>query len=313
MSEHGPSVGLREVVHQRVRLGILAVLSRRRRATFTELREALGQSDGALSRHLGVLESHELIETEKVFENRRPRTWVQMTDSGRAAFLEEQAQLAQLLASASNETSDSAAGGDDDGTVAMAVVFAALLDRDDAARADDDRVAAEAVDYSALLPASANIPGLDPTATTSGPISARYEFPASHATFGVEQQEQRLMFMSHGLRGGWIATWTTGATDPADAVSAQAMVVELGTVSDCEAVLRIMGTSTLSLDAADDDRIRAYLLPPTTADGPLTALAWFSSERFVVSLVVVARELHAVTILRSLVTETGRLLAAGSV
>lgn len=308
MSEREPGAELHEVVHQRVRLGILAVLSRRGRASFTELRQALGQSDGALSRHLGVLEKHSLVDTEKVFENRRPRTWVQMTDSGRAAFREEQAQLAELLASASSETSGSRAGEGDDQTVAMAVVFAALLDGDGTPAQERDSGIVGEGGYSALLPASPTIPGLNPMATASGPISSRYDFPATHAPFGPEQREQRLMFMSHGLRGGWVTTWSDEADDGAWTIAAQAMVVQLGAASDCEAVVRIMSAPTLPLEGDDD--VRAYLIPAAAADASTTAVAWFFIGRYLASLVAIGAEHDAVAALATLVTDTRRLLIA---
>jgi DNA-binding MarR family transcriptional regulator len=92
-----PSSGLDEVVHQRARLGILAVLAESRRADFTYLRETLELTDGNLSRHLQVLETAGLIEIEKVFEGRRPRTWVRSTAGGRVAFSAELASLRALL------------------------------------------------------------------------------------------------------------------------------------------------------------------------------------------------------------------------
>lgn len=92
-----PSSDLHEVVHQRARLGILAVLAESRRADFSYLRQTLDLTDGNLSRHLQVLESAGLIEIQKVFEGRRPRTWVRSTPSGRSAFSAEIASLRALL------------------------------------------------------------------------------------------------------------------------------------------------------------------------------------------------------------------------
>ena len=51
-----PALQLDDVVHQRVRLGILAVLAEAKRADFGFLRDALDLSDGNLSRHIQVLE-----------------------------------------------------------------------------------------------------------------------------------------------------------------------------------------------------------------------------------------------------------------
>ena len=50
-----PTNGLDDTVHQRVRLGVLTILSESRRADFTYLRDSLELTDGNLARHLQVL------------------------------------------------------------------------------------------------------------------------------------------------------------------------------------------------------------------------------------------------------------------
>ncbi|MGI9119760.1 MAG: winged helix-turn-helix domain-containing protein [Acidimicrobiales bacterium] len=94
--EH-PVQRLDDIVHQRVRLGILAVLSEADRADFTYLRNALGLTDGNLSRHLSVLEEAGLVEVRKIFEAKKPRTWVKPTSDGRAALATEVAALRELI------------------------------------------------------------------------------------------------------------------------------------------------------------------------------------------------------------------------
>jgi DNA-binding MarR family transcriptional regulator len=92
-----PSRQLNDTVHQRVRLGILAVLTEAQRVDFGYLREALDLSDGNLSRHLQVLEEAGLVKIEKGFEGRRPRTWVSATRRGRAALTAEVKALRELI------------------------------------------------------------------------------------------------------------------------------------------------------------------------------------------------------------------------
>ena len=92
-----PAQRLDDVVHQRVRLGILAVLDQADRADFTYLRNALGLTDGNLSRHLTVLEEAGYLEISKTFEGRKPRTWVRSTRRGQAALAEEMAALRELV------------------------------------------------------------------------------------------------------------------------------------------------------------------------------------------------------------------------
>ncbi|MEY9871006.1 DNA-binding MarR family transcriptional regulator [Streptacidiphilus sp. MAP12-33] len=92
-----PTQSLDDTVHQRTRLGALAVLHESAQAEFTFLREALDLTAGNLSRHLQVLEEAGLVEVDKGYEGRRPRTWVRITKAGRRAFLDEIAQLKELI------------------------------------------------------------------------------------------------------------------------------------------------------------------------------------------------------------------------
>ena len=105
-----PSQRLDDVVHQRVRLGILAVLAEADVADFGFLKDALSLTDGNLSRHLQVLEEAGFVKVSKTFEGRRPRTWISATRAGRAAFASELSALRELIAGA-----ERAAGGDGPG------------------------------------------------------------------------------------------------------------------------------------------------------------------------------------------------------
>ena len=92
-----PSSALDDVVHQRARLGILAILDEAGRADFAYLRDSLELTDGNLARHLETLEHAELIRITKRFEDRRPRTWVSATPKGRAALRSEIAALKSII------------------------------------------------------------------------------------------------------------------------------------------------------------------------------------------------------------------------
>jgi DNA-binding MarR family transcriptional regulator len=93
-----PVNGLDDVVHQRVRLGILTVTHEARKVEFGFLRTTLELTAGNLSQHLTVLEAAGLITIEKGYEGRRPRTWIQLTKSGRTALKSEIATLKALIA-----------------------------------------------------------------------------------------------------------------------------------------------------------------------------------------------------------------------
>jgi DNA-binding HxlR family transcriptional regulator len=92
-----PATALDETVHQRHRLGILAITSKARQADFGYLRETLGLTSGNLSTHLTVLADAGLIQVEKGYEGRRPRTWVSITRLGRAALAAEMEALTRLV------------------------------------------------------------------------------------------------------------------------------------------------------------------------------------------------------------------------
>jgi DNA-binding MarR family transcriptional regulator len=92
-----PTNGIDERVHQRHRLGILTITAEAQRADFGYLREALGLTAGNLSKHLTVLEEAGMIQVEKGYAGRRPRTWVRITRQGRTALAAELAALTELL------------------------------------------------------------------------------------------------------------------------------------------------------------------------------------------------------------------------
>lgn len=91
-------MGLDDTVHQRIRLGILTMLGETRELRFGELRDELGLTDGNLNRHLRVLEDAGFLEVRKVFEGRRPSTWLRMTRKGKQALREEITALEELVA-----------------------------------------------------------------------------------------------------------------------------------------------------------------------------------------------------------------------
>jgi DNA-binding MarR family transcriptional regulator len=94
-----PTTELDDVVHQRTRLGILAVLRESQRADFAGLKDLLKLTDGNLSRHLAVLSDAGYVQIDKHFEGKRPRTIVTLTKEGRVAFDAEVAALRDLLSS----------------------------------------------------------------------------------------------------------------------------------------------------------------------------------------------------------------------
>ena len=75
-----------DVIHGRIRLGVVAYLSGVEGALFGELREAVGATDGNLSTHLRKLEDAGYVRVEKSFVGRKPQTRVALTHRGRQAW-----------------------------------------------------------------------------------------------------------------------------------------------------------------------------------------------------------------------------------
>ncbi|MCA8962983.1 MAG: transcriptional regulator [Planctomycetes bacterium] len=85
------------VVHDRVRLSILSVLSARDSIAYGELRHLLELTDGNIAAHLRTLEERGFIRVSKKIEDRRSKTTYRITAAGRKAFRKHIEQLASLL------------------------------------------------------------------------------------------------------------------------------------------------------------------------------------------------------------------------
>jgi DNA-binding MarR family transcriptional regulator len=76
-----------DVIHGRLRLGVMAYLSAASPAIFGELRDKVGATDGNLSTHLKKLEEAGYVTQEKRFVGKKPQTRVFLTDKGRKAWI----------------------------------------------------------------------------------------------------------------------------------------------------------------------------------------------------------------------------------
>lgn len=89
--------GIDEVIHGRLRLGIMAYLADAEAADFNELKAALDATQGNLSVHLRKLEEAGYIEIEKSFLGRKPLTRARITVAGRTAFAGYLNAIAKLV------------------------------------------------------------------------------------------------------------------------------------------------------------------------------------------------------------------------
>jgi DNA-binding MarR family transcriptional regulator len=86
-----------DVVHGRIRLGIMSYLAQAEAADFTELKNVLKTTQGNLSIHLRKLEDAGYVTIDKSFLNRKPLTRARLTKTGRQALAEYLKAMAKLL------------------------------------------------------------------------------------------------------------------------------------------------------------------------------------------------------------------------
>lgn len=96
--------GLDDVIHGRVRLGIVAYLASAEVADFTELKDLLEVTQGNLSVHLRKLEEADYVAIDKSFVGRKPLTRVRLTETGRTAFAGYLRAMGQLVEQAGGGT-----------------------------------------------------------------------------------------------------------------------------------------------------------------------------------------------------------------
>ncbi|NMB63160.1 MAG: helix-turn-helix domain-containing protein [Chloroflexi bacterium] len=91
---------LNEIIHQPVRLQIMATLvtlEDGNEVEFTYLRNLLDVTDGNLGAHLRKLEEAGYVTINKAFIERKPRTFISATATGRKIFQEHVAALQAIL------------------------------------------------------------------------------------------------------------------------------------------------------------------------------------------------------------------------
>ena len=91
---------LNPVIHGKLRLALLSLLSGVEEAEFTWLRAKTGSTDGNLGAQLLKLEEAGYVAVEKKFVQRKPQTLYRMTEAGREALTEYVQALKQLLGAA---------------------------------------------------------------------------------------------------------------------------------------------------------------------------------------------------------------------
>ena len=89
--------GLNKIFDNRIRLGIMAMLSVNDQLDFNTLKDLLNITDGNLASHLKALEKNELIEVRKQFISRKPNTSYSITFLGKEMFRQHLDALEKLI------------------------------------------------------------------------------------------------------------------------------------------------------------------------------------------------------------------------
>jgi DNA-binding HxlR family transcriptional regulator len=96
--------GLDRAIHEKARLGIMTcLLTHPEGLPFNEIKGQCSLTDGNLSRHLRVLEEEKLVEVEKGYEGKKPKTLCRLTKGGRTRFLGYLSELERIVKDASVE------------------------------------------------------------------------------------------------------------------------------------------------------------------------------------------------------------------
>ena len=83
-----PFLKLDRVIHEKGRLAIMSMLAASTELSFTEMRDALGMTDGNLTTHIRALQQEGYVSVAKSYQNRRRLTTCSLTPAGRKAFTE---------------------------------------------------------------------------------------------------------------------------------------------------------------------------------------------------------------------------------
>ena len=88
---------LDNLLHSRIRLAIVSILTNYEEVEFTYLRDSIGATDGNMNTHLKKLEDAKYIGVRKIFVERKPRTFYSLTDEVNIAFRDYVSQIERFI------------------------------------------------------------------------------------------------------------------------------------------------------------------------------------------------------------------------
>ncbi len=92
-----PFLQLDRLIHEKGRLAIMSMLAASPELSFTDMRNALGMTDGNLTTHIRTLQQEGYVSVAKSYQNNRPLTTCSLTPAGRKAFAEYINLLEQIV------------------------------------------------------------------------------------------------------------------------------------------------------------------------------------------------------------------------
>jgi DNA-binding MarR family transcriptional regulator len=92
-----PFLQIDRVIHEKGRLAIMSMLAASPELSFTEMRDALGMTDGNITTHIRTLQEAGYLSVTKSFQNNRPLTTCAMTAAGKKAFTNYINLLEQII------------------------------------------------------------------------------------------------------------------------------------------------------------------------------------------------------------------------
>jgi DNA-binding MarR family transcriptional regulator len=92
-----PFLQLDRVIHEKGRLAIMSMLAASAELSFTELRDALGMTDGNVTTHIRTLQESGYVSVAKSYRRNRRLTTLSLTAAGRMAFGDYIALLERIV------------------------------------------------------------------------------------------------------------------------------------------------------------------------------------------------------------------------
>ena len=92
-----PISGLNKIFDNRIRLGVMSVLTVNEEISFNDLKQMMEVTDGNLASHLVTLEESGFIKVHKGFIGRKTNTTYSITRAGQKAFGDHIAALEQMI------------------------------------------------------------------------------------------------------------------------------------------------------------------------------------------------------------------------